>query len=62
MSTEEKNKTPWLNGYWYSESQTCFMYIVDGEYVDLKNMICIEYPEIKPMMKGTWVQFMCLFC
>ena len=37
MSTEEKNKTPWLNGYWYSESQTCFMYIIQFScYIDIK--------------------------
>ena len=45
MTTEEK-KTPWKNGYWYNKSQACFLMIIDGEKVELKNLVCLEYPGI----------------
>ena len=45
MATEDK-KTPWKNGYWYNKSQACFLMVIEGEKVELKNLVCLEYPGI----------------
>ena len=53
MTTEEK-KTPWKNGYWYNKSQACFLMIIEGEKVELKNLVCLEYPGISYFYIEKW--------
>ena len=46
----------WNNGNWYNKNQKYFLYIVDGENVETKPMIYVDYPEIiKPFMNGSWI-------
>ena len=50
-----KKKTSCKNGYWYNEKEKCILYYIDGEYIELKNLICLDYPDIKPVMVGTCI-------
>ena len=53
MSSEEK-KTPWRNGYWFNKQHKCFVNLVNGEKVESKNLVCLDYPETKSVFSGTW--------
>ena len=53
MSSEIKD-TPWQNGYWYSYKSRHLIRVVDGEKVELKRIICFDYPDIKPNGNDTW--------
>ena len=56
VSLEPVKKTMWNNGYWYNKNQKYLLYIVDGENVETKPMICVDYPDIiKPFMNGSWI-------
>ena len=35
------SKTPWRNGYWASPNMPAFLWVVDGEKMDAKNMIAL---------------------
>ena len=52
MSTELK-KTPWHNGFWYNKNQKTFLTCIEGEKLEVKNMVCLDYPDAKPMWAGT---------
>ena len=39
-------KTPWKNGYWANTSMPLFIYIIDGEKMDAKNYVALDYPDI----------------
>ena len=39
-------KTPWRNGYWASPNMPAYLWVVDGEKVEIKNMIALDYPDI----------------
>ena len=44
------SKTPWRNGYWASPNMPAWVYVVDGEKMDAKNMIALDYPDIEGNM------------
>ena len=45
--SDSTGKTPWKNGYWASADEPGFIYIVDGENMDMKNMIALDYPDVQ---------------
>ena len=45
-----EGKTPWRNGYYASPDMPAFLWVVDGEKLEGKNMIALDYPDIK----GGW--------
>ena len=47
------SKTPWRNGYWASPNMPAFIWVVDGEKMDAKNMIALDYPDIEGSMVCT---------
>ena len=53
MALSEKKNCK--NGYWYNEKEKCILYFINGEYIELKNLICLDYPDIKPVMVGTCI-------
>ena len=52
MSTELK-KTPWCNGFWYNKNQRCYLSYIEVEKVEVKNMVCLDYPYVKAAWAGT---------
>ena len=48
----EVKKTPWRNGIWYNENHKCFLTYIEGEKMEMKNMICLDYPEFKSALTG----------
>ena len=55
--SEDSNTTntlPWKSGIWYNENLTCYVYCVDGNKAELKNMICLDNPEIEPVYSVTF--------
>ena len=44
---------PWRNGNWFSEQVPFLIRVVDGENVEGKNMISLDYPDIKGNFPGT---------
>ena len=52
--TSNTQEFPWRDGFWYNESQKFFIFKVKGETVEMKNIICLDYPEIKPIFSGKW--------
>lgn len=51
--SELSSKTPWRNGYWASPNMPAFVWVVDGEKMDAKNMIALDYPDIEGSMVCT---------
>ena len=51
----DKPKTPWKNGYYYSDKNTAFLKKVEGQSCDLYSIICLDFPDIDPIASGgTW--------
>ena len=51
---QPKKEFPWRNGYWGNAEMKSMLYLVDGENVDMKNLICLDVPSVRPLLKGTW--------
>ena len=49
--TDPKNKTPWKNGYWINERVNVMIFIVNGEKMDGKQLVALDYPDIE---EGGW--------
>ena len=49
-----EKKTPWKNGSWYNHGFRSVFQSVLGETVQGRNLICLDYPEIKPIFSGSW--------
>ena len=57
MSSEEPTSdVPWKSGTWYSPLEASQLYFVDGEKVEIKNMISLDFPDSKAMFSGVWAQ------
>ena len=51
----DKPKTPWKNGYYYSDKHNAFLKKVNGQSCDLYSIICLDFPDIEPIASGgTW--------
>ena len=46
MSDSAKG-TPCRNGNWFTEQMPSFIWVVNGERMDGKNMISLDYPDIE---------------
>ena len=46
-SKEPKTQTPWRDGYWSSNKMPSLVLIVDGEKVEGKNIIALDYPDLE---------------
>ena len=55
MSSEEES-CPWKSGTWYNEKNATQLCIVDGEKMEVKNMMWFDYPESKSMFNGAWTK------
>ena len=49
--TDPKSKTPWKNGYWINERVNVMIFIVNGEKMDGKQLVALDYPDIE---EGGW--------
>ena len=57
MSEEETTSSvPWKSGTWYSPLSMSQLFYVDGEKVEIKNMISLDFSESKPLFSGIWAQ------
>merc|ERR1711936_801906 len=57
MSLEETtSNVPWKSGTWYSPLSMSQLFYVDGEKVEIKNMISLDFSESKPLFSGIWAQ------
>ena len=54
MTATERN-TPWKNGYWYNKNEKCMLTIINGEKVELRNLIALDFPDsdMEPLSRGT---------
>ena len=46
--------TPWKSGTWYNEDFSTQLTIIDGEKMEMINVISLDYPDAKTMMTGVW--------
>ena len=44
----------WKNGFWYNKDFATQYYKVDGEKSELYNLICLDYPDSKPILTEPW--------
>ena len=44
---ETKTRTPWRDGYWSSNKMPSLVLIVDGEKVEGKNIVALDYPDLE---------------
>ena len=44
----------WKNGFWYNKDFATQYYMVDGEKSELYNLICLDYPDSKPVLTEPW--------
>ena len=40
-------KTPWKNGYWANSGMSLMIFIIDGEKMDGKSHVALDYPDIE---------------
>ena len=50
----KKVETPWRNGIWYNRDMVTQYNLVDGEKVEMRNVVDWDYPDVKPQMVKTW--------
>ena len=50
----EDNKTPWKDGFWYSESNTQLISKVEGNKASYHKHTIFDFPDCKPAIIGTW--------
>ena len=55
MSSEETN-CPWKSGVWYNENNAAQLCVVDGEKMEVRNMMWLDFPESKSMLSGAWTK------
>ena len=55
MSSEETN-CPWKSGVWYNEKNAAQLCVVDGEKMEVRNMMWLDFPESKSMLSGAWTK------
>ena len=53
MAAKENKQFPWKSGMWFNKDQSGFLIVIDGEKVEYKNMLALEYPGASPMFSGT---------
>ena len=53
-SNEATPQTPWKNGLYKVSSMNHALYRVEGSKAEMLGFICLDYPEVKPYMVGTW--------
>ena len=41
------SKTPWRDGFWFSEKLPAFIFVIRGEKSEGKNFIGLDYPDIQ---------------
>ena len=46
-------KDAWRNGHWYSEQMPFLIWAVDGDKMEGRNMISLDYPDIEGSYPGT---------
>ena len=51
-TTTEEKQFPWKSGMWFNKEQGGFLIIIDGEKVEYKNLMVLEYPGATPMFSG----------
>ena len=54
MANMENITLPWKSGFWHNDNLSCYVYHVNEKKVDLKNMICLDYPDIDPVYSVDW--------
>ena len=53
MAATENKQLPWKSGMWFNKDQSGFLIVIDGEKVEYKNVMVLEYPGAPPMFSGT---------
>ena len=51
MSSEKKT-TPWKVGKWYSKDENFQLYHLEEENWCTKNLVSLDYPDVKKFMHG----------
>ena len=50
----KKVETPWKNGYWYNREMSTQYMLVEGEKVEMRNVVDWDYPDVKPQLVKNW--------
>ena len=43
---------PWRNGFWCNSEASSMLTLIHGEDIEVKNLICLDYPDTKSKLKG----------
>ena len=52
-TTTENKQLPWKSGMWFNKDQSGFLIIINGEKIEYKNVMVLEYPGATAMFSGT---------
>ena len=55
--SEPSTKTPWRNGYWFNEKSPASFLFVEGEHVEWKGMIKLDYPDMVSVETNSYFKF-----
>ena len=52
-TTTENKQLPWKSGMWFNKDQRGFLIIINGEKVEYKNLLVLDYPGATALFSGT---------
>jgi len=55
MAAHTNIEFPWKNGMWYNKGQCGFLACVNGDKVEFKNVMVLDYPKASAMFSGKWI-------
>merc|ERR1712223_1946475 len=53
LEKKNEDELPWKSGMWFNKDQGGFLIIIDGEKIDYKNLMVLDYPGSTSMFSGT---------
>merc|ERR1712150_326783 len=53
LEKKRKNELAWKSGMWFNKDQGGFLITIDGEKIDYKNLMVLDYPGATSMLSGT---------
>ena len=48
----DSSSHPWREGYWYNGEAGCYITIISGENVEMKNLACLDYPGVRTILRS----------
>ena len=51
---KKPKKDPWRNGFWYNRDMVTQYWLVEGDRIEMRNVVDWDYPDVKPQMVKHW--------